>query len=201
MPDADAAAAVSAVADEEAVSCPQCGYDLRGLPDARHCPECGLEIDPEAAPQPRIPWIYRKRIGLSAAYFRTVWLATLRPRQLAAEVERPVAYRDALRFRLLTCLLATLPIAALLVAVMAGYGSAGFLTVLHPDRIRNLMTAHANEVEPGTPWVFGAAIPWESGATLPPVLPVALLAAFVLVSGAATYAFHPRRLPVVRQNR
>jgi hypothetical protein len=188
------------VAEEQAASCPQCGYDLRGCLDARRCPECGLEIEP-GAPRTRIPWAYRRRIGPAAAYVRTVRLATLHPRRLAAEVERPVAYRDALRFRLLTCLLATLPITALLVGVMAGYGGAGFLTVLHPDRIRNLMFAGPAAVEPGTPWAFGAAIPWESGATLPPVLPVALLVAFVLVGGVATYAFHPRRLPQVRQNR
>jgi hypothetical protein len=190
-----------AIDDKGAASCPQCGYDLRGLVDARRCPECGLEVDPAGAPRTRIPWAYRQRIGLGAAYVRTAKLATLHPRRLAAEVERPVAYRDALRFRLLTCIVATLPIAALLVAIMAGYGSAGFLTVLHPDRIRNLIFAGPAQVEPGTAWLFGAAIPWESGATLPPVLPVALFVVFVLVTGVATYAFHPRRLPVGRQNR
>src|SRR6476659_123129 len=113
---------VAAATEEESTSCPQCGYDLRGLADARRCTECGLEIAPGSAPWTRIPLAYRKRIGLTAAYVRTAWLATLSPRRLAAEIERPVAYRDALRFRLLTCLLATLPITALLVAIMAGYG-------------------------------------------------------------------------------
>src|SRR2546421_3703615 len=150
MANREAVRTATAIADEVSASCPQCGYDLRGLTEVRCCPECGLELEPGTAPRTRIPWVYRKRTGLAAAYLRTLRLATLRPQQLAAEVDRPVAYRDALRFRLLTCLLATVPISALLVAIMAGYGSAGFLTVLHPDRIRNLMSARPAEVEPLT---------------------------------------------------
>ena len=191
--------------DPDAV-CPQCGYDLRAteLDDAgrRRCPECGLAVDERGGRVTRIPWVYRHTIGRVLAYRRTAWLATAHPARLAAEADGPVAYRDALRFRLLTCLFATLPVAALLLGMIAWYGSAGFLNVVSEDMLRDLMFGGPGR--PRRPFLT-VAIPWEAGATFPPqcplVLPAALFVAAVLVTGVASYAFHPRRLPVVRQNR
>src|SRR5688500_6888706 len=80
--------------------CPGCGYDLRAI-DSGRCPECGLPVDRTAGVS-RIPWAHRRRIGWARAYSRTVWLATFRTRKLAAEVERPVDYRAAQQFRLVT---------------------------------------------------------------------------------------------------
>ena len=191
---------------DEDVVCPQCGYDLRGTGGeggTRRCPECGLEIDGQGGRVTRIPWAYRRTMGRLTAYRRTAWLATVSPARLAAEADGPVAYRDALRFRLLTCLLATLPVATLILGMMAWYGSAGFINVVSEEALRDLMFADG----PNGPrrWFLGVAMPWEAGATFPPqlplVLPATLFLAAVLVTGVASYAFHPRRLPVVRQNR
>ena len=180
--------------------CPQCGYNLRGL-DAGRCPECGLPAGSASVARTAIPWAYRQTLGWLPAYRRTAWLATVNPRKFATEVDNPAGYRDALRFRLLTCLLATVPVSVVGVGIMAWYGSAGFLTLLSPYLINGLMHMTEETLDPTIPWAFTFAIPWESGATLPGVLPAALFLAAVLVSGVASYAFHPRRLPVVRQNR
>ena len=188
---------------DEDVLCPQCGYDLRGTEDAggaRRCPECGLQVGGQGGRVTRIPWVYRRAIGRFAAYRRTARLATVSPARLAAEADGPVAYRDALRFRMLTCLLAAAPVAALILALMAWYGSAGFINVVPEEMLLALMQGGDRRA-----WTLAVLVPWEAGATFPPqlplVLPAALFAAAVLVTGVASYAFHPRRLPVVRQNR
>ncbi|MEW6252771.1 MAG: hypothetical protein AB1716_19215 [Planctomycetota bacterium] len=51
-----------------------------------------------------LPWAYRREIGRLRAYWRTVWLVTRRPKQLSLAMSRPVAYRDAQRFRWVTWL-------------------------------------------------------------------------------------------------
>jgi hypothetical protein len=48
---------------------------------------------------------------------------------------------------------------------------------------------------------FDVIVPWDAGAALAPVLPLAVLLAIVFVTGVASYWFHPRALSVVRQNR
>src|SRR3954466_6785156 len=90
----------------ETLYCPDCNYDLRGIGEADRCPECGLAIDRDELATSRIPWVHRHRIGRFRAYWRTVWLAMVRTKSLGREVHRPVAYADAQRFRVVTCLLA-----------------------------------------------------------------------------------------------
>jgi hypothetical protein len=93
----------------DSLHCPDCDYDLFGI-DSDHCPECGLAIDREILGESRLPWTHRQHIGRIRAFWRTLILATFRPRKIAREVNRPVSYADAQKFRHLCLLLAWLPL-------------------------------------------------------------------------------------------
>src|SRR3954454_2037665 len=84
--------------------CPECGYDLRAI-DSGRCPECGTPFDRATATRSTIPWANRQTIGRVRGYWRTAWIATFRPRMLGKECARPVALRDAERFRWMTVLI------------------------------------------------------------------------------------------------
>src|SRR5213078_595636 len=60
----------------------------------------------------RIPWEHTRRIGLWRAYWRTNFLTVARPRLLADEMNRPVDFRAARRFRHATVILAWAPLSA-----------------------------------------------------------------------------------------
>ncbi len=99
-------------ADDSSVSedlyCPDCGYNLRGLPAVR-CPECGLSVEALLA-EPGIPWVRRHELGWFRAYWKTVWTVTFRHKRFAREILRPVSYADAQRFRWVTIVHAYLPL-------------------------------------------------------------------------------------------
>jgi hypothetical protein len=179
----------------EDLYCPECGYNLHALDGIDRCPECGLRIDRLGFARSRVPWVHRRHVGRIRAYWRTVWLATLRPRELAAEAARRVNYTDAQRFRWVTAFVAAAPVMAGLVAAMVIYGSPAFFSVINPA----VFPRWAMGGNPSA--LFDFLIPWDAGATWPPVLPLAALLAFVFVTGVATYWFHPRTIPVVHQNR
>ena len=173
--------------------CPDCGYDLRGTQSDR-CPECGLVVDRTGPPPARVPWEHRRHLGRARAWWRTVRLATFAPSRLAADVLRPVRYRDAQRFRVVTSLLAGLMLGGVLLAGQVAYGAAGFL---------NDALVYEADLAAGADGRLRSPdlrIPWEAGVCLPGVQPAAAVLFMLLAAGAASYGFHPRALPVERQN-
>jgi len=154
--------------------CPECGYDLRAITSER-CPECGLTIDRASMSVSRLPWSHRHKIGRVRAYWRTM---LIRPRKLAEEMARPVSFSDAQRFRHVTVFLAWLPLAAW------GVG----LTLYNTPNLSHRIHA-------------GTRLGWFlEGLVLISGL-FALWLFLLMASGVASYFFHPKRLPVVLQNR
>jgi hypothetical protein len=160
--------------------CPACDYSLRGIESAR-CPECGTPVDREALSVPQIPWTHRKVIGVTRAYWRTVRLVTLHPRRLAGDVARPVSYADARRFQQITVLVAYVP---LLVIAM------GVILNNSPDNF-GAFPQHFSERPLG----------WTLELALLPLAGLCLWLFLFAATGAASYFFHPRSIPIERQNR
>jgi hypothetical protein len=153
-------------------------------------------VDRTGPPPARLPWEQRRRVGRISAWGRTVLLATFAPTRLAAEVQRHVRYPDALRFRLVTSIVAGLMLGAVLFAGTVTYRAAGFFNPL--------LQYTPESLDQGLPTRLAASanfgIPWEAGISFLPAQPVAAVLFIVLASGMATYWLHPRRLPVERQN-
>jgi hypothetical protein len=154
--------------------CPHCGYNLRGVESGR-CPECGHGFDRASLKVSRIPWVHRRDIGRFRAYWRTVWLVTSKRRFLAEELSRPVSLHSANRFRWLTVLLVYL---AFWLPVLAIY-----------------VTGKPTQVTKDESVVYVFAMIWPVAA-----VGVALFLALAAVTGLPGYLFHPRGLPVERQN-
>lgn len=163
---------------DQPLYCPQCGYDVRAA-SRGECPECGQAIDLAELRQSQIPWSHRGRIGRVRAYVRTVWRATFRTHAFCAEAVRPVDYRDARRFQLVTVALAYVSLVGILAAMWV-------LEMVEFDDV-------AERIER------------EVGESLTLVLGLATAASLALflwaATGVHTYWFHPRSLDVTRQNR
>jgi hypothetical protein len=185
---------LSSSPDDETLYCPSCSYDLRGIEGNQRCPECGLVIDREGLRRSRIPWVHRRQIGRVRAYLRTFWFATVQTKTLAGDVFRPLGYSDAKRFSLVTCVLAWIaPAVAIVIGLWQGEDIlAGAFGGFDPFR-----------GTPGQPLtgILDIALPWAAGAAMLPVMPVCMFLFLLAVSGVPSYWFHPKRLPVVRQNR
>ena len=190
---------VAAPAPEDVPFCPDCGYDLRGSGGSDRCPECGLTIDRERLGVSRIPWSHRRQIGRVRAYWRTVLLATFRTRTLAAEVTRPVDYRDAQRFRLVTALIASLTVLTVLIVGVVVLEENPFAEASRA--YEGLLQLPFLPARPRPAGLLDAAFPLIAGATVPPVVPLGIVLLAVMVTGVGSYWFHPRSQPVVRQNR
>lgn len=135
------------------------------------CPECGTPVDAMRGRESQIPWVHRGRVGTLRAYVRTMWFVRIRTAYVGTEAAREVSYADAQRFRWVTVLI-----------VMAS-----LLAVITAD----LATSAAHRR-----FVFDT-VGWEIA-----LLVLLGLGLFVAgMTGVPSYLFHPRRLPVVTQNR
>ncbi len=122
-----------------------------------------------------------------------MWLATIGAKKFAEELARPVSYRDAQRFRWITVALTALPAAAILF---------GILTLIGLARLRQAAVfVFTQSTSDPHPWAYDLVLPWAAGAAWPVALPVALVLFVACASGVHSYWFHPRSIPVVRQNR
>ncbi|WP_428938622.1 hypothetical protein [Fontivita pretiosa] len=173
--------------------CPGCGYNLRGIDASQRCPECGLSIDRSTLGKSVIPWTARRHIGRARALFKTAWLASTDPRMLAREMAIAVSFRDAQRFRWTVVAIASVPLIAAAIIARATLGPFGPLFF-------GPWAAIGYTSGPQSPWP-DVGICLFTGLFLWPVTPVAILLFITAISGVQSYFFHPRSLPVVRQNR
>lgn len=164
--------------------CPNCGYSLRGIASDR-CPECGNTLEWQSFAASRIPWVHRKAIGTMRAYWRTVWLTMSDSRLISDEVQRPVSYEDAQKFRRMTVWFAFTPL-----AIAAAVG----LLSITLEQTKDLFAV----------WRSGSGIIRFSLVLELLLIPVAWIALYLFVlaiTGVQSYFFHPASLPIIRQNR
>jgi hypothetical protein len=157
-----------ATPEAEAPLCPQCGYDLRGI-SSRRCPECGMAIDRTAHLHSRIPWTYRAAKGRVRTYVHTVLLMTAGTRRFRDEIARPVSYRDARRFWMVTGVLVALALAVLVLALAAFTDLDQILR--DSDRLSTQLTPWQRAV------VWDGFAPAIVGARFLPLMPLLTLAA------------------------
>ena len=154
--------------------CPTCGYNLRGLPSDR-CPECGNEFDRSELAGFSTPWQNDRHDGVIRAYWRTVWMALRRTGTFRQVAANPVTYRDAQHFRWITLAHVYLPFVIIIVAL-----SLEFDIIDEPFR-----SALGQPLD----GPFAIAKVLLSGAIV-----------LILLTGIPSYLFHPKRLPVNKQN-
>jgi hypothetical protein len=171
------------IAEDPALLCPACGFDLRAT-EADRCGECGLAIDRAALRQSGIPWVYRRRVGRVRAYLKTAWQFARDARAIRHEAVKPQDLADGRAFaRVTACVVA---VALLVVFAAAAFAQDGlaFLAV-QPDNPFTFGRAPA----PTDPRLFDLAVPWSAGATLAPVLPICLIMLAFYVSSVQRAVF------------
>jgi hypothetical protein len=78
--------------------CPQCDYNLHGLSPGP-CPECGVMLRAGDLVASQIPWVHRHRIGGVRAFLGTLHFITSDLPTFLDELDHPVNYEHARRFR------------------------------------------------------------------------------------------------------
>lgn len=162
-----------------ATLCPACGYDLRGAASGR-CSECGLDIDAAGLDRSGIPWAYRKAMGRSRAFQKTVWMITLDVKPLRHEAAKPQSLRDANRFRrgIVACL--ALCLAALAVLFIMAGGIEEAVTEMPAIFTAPIPSGLEDDVQ----------VPWSAGIALRPAVFVLLVAHHRATSRSAHAAGH-----------
>lgn len=171
--------------------CRGCGYNLRGI-KSRQCPECGVALEWSKLAESRIPWVYRRDLGRINAFALTVWQVVRRPGEVGSEAGREVSYSDAQKFRWVVVILTSIPLWGWVLAYQILWGS-------NPPGVPSASPVARLMV--GMDWTFDLEATFFAGITLRPVPWVAVLLCVIGITGVASYLFHPRSLPVVRQDR
>jgi hypothetical protein len=169
------------VQTEHDLYCPHCAYNLRSVPSIQ-CPECGHEVNRTLLAQTHLPWTQRKRLGLFRAYWRTVWMAVFRSRNMLAEMEGDVTLTAARPFWIISVLHAWTPFVVATVAL-------GFIRpIVGRGRIPVLLTESM--------FIGIVTSVWPVA-----IVALGMLAWLTASTGAASYFCHPCRLSIERQNR
>ena len=169
--------------EAEPLVCPGCGYDLRAAPAGGRCSECGELVDEVELRTSGFPWARRHERGRISTYLRTVWLVTAGSRRLVHEASRPQKVGDARTFRWVTAALVGV---ALLGAFGLAVASGGGLALLA------VQPADPGGMTDSERWIQDVIIPWCAGATMWPVIPIALIGWTVYVTGVQRRLFRPK---------
>lgn len=138
---------------------------------SERCPECGDSLIGVREGKSLIAWARRRDIGRLRAYWLTVGMATLHGPALGNEIIRPVPFADANLFRRLSVLHAYLPVLGISIVLLAVF--------------------------------WDRAVEFLGGLTIPMWIAtqVALATALGVLTVLPRCFFHPRRLPIAKQNR
>ena len=186
------------MADDRAVFCPSCGYDLRGS-NAERCSECGMEIDRVALKTTAVPWAYRRSIGRVRAFLKTVWLVTYDSQRIRHELIRPQDDRDARRFQYANAALLTITFLIVVAAMALWSRHLQTLVVRETSAIRvllgqsRMMSGYQQDLH----------IPWSAGVTVYPMVPLYLagLALYLCGIGRGCHRRSNRSMEVLRRAR
>lgn len=132
----------------------------------------------------QVPWANRREIGRFRGFWRTFTRVTFRPRVFARAVGQPVDLKEAKRFRRLVVIVLWLTL------VVTAWGLSLPETLI--DRLDDL------DLIDDVYW-DRIALGWR--VALGAIASGLLVAWLYVCTGVHTYFFHPRALPVERQNR
>jgi len=166
-----------------------CGYCLFGI-TAGKCPECGSSLVGLRARDCQIPWEHRRERGWIRSYWQTVWVVTFQNRRFCEEYARPVRYKDARIFQLITLLHFYLPT---VVGVVLLY-LANPAKLPSPNSFLQIIATGLTWTVPPL-WDRIYAEVWPA-----PIALTCFLIFLIAATGAPSYFFHPKGTSIRRQN-
>jgi hypothetical protein len=182
---------LNAPAIDDGLLCPKCGYDMR-IDTGERCSECGEIIDRAALAVSGFPWAHRRTIGRIAGYLKTFWLVSIGSRRLKNEASKPQDLGAARVFAWINgTLMATVFIGIFISAAVESRGLS-FMAVHPPELFARVKTSR---------WVHDLQVPWSSGTTLWPVMPLMLVGLGFYLTGVQRRLFRVAELSTTRRER